>query len=177
MTASLNKVITKRECDECDVCCVVAQVKEGDFNKPACVSCPYLKKNGGKKRCGLFGDKKRPKMCSTFECAWKRGFGTIDSRPDKNGVMISINNFNGGRWIFVLDVKKDAHKTTGKSIIIDMITKFNLPAIVLAHDNLEKGKGDYVIITKEMKARSSQIIDGFIENLGDLEIYKLKIST
>ncbi|MEN8252786.1 MAG: hypothetical protein ABFQ62_00195 [Patescibacteria group bacterium] len=165
----------RRQCGECGVCCVVAEVKEGEFNKPACVACQYLTKSG-KKRCSIFGSKKRPKICSTFECAWKRGFGTVESRPDKSGVMLTISDFNGGKWIFVLDVRKDAHKITGKSIIMEMINKFNLPAIIVDYDNLKKGKGDYVVLNQKIKSRSSQIMGDFMGNLGNMEIYKLKIN-
>jgi len=173
---NLNQKVTKRECGECDVCCVVAEVNEGQFNKPACVACPYLNKTGTK-RCGIFGKAQRPQICSDFKCGWLRGAGKNKDRPDKSNVMVSVNNFNGGRWIFVLDNKKDAHKTTGKSIIIEMINKFNLPAIVLDYDHLEKGKGDYVIITDNMKPRSSQILGDLIEDFDDMKIYKLIIST
>lgn len=166
-----SQILTKRECGECEVCCYVAEVKEGIVNKPACRTCPF--QNNG---CAIFDKPERPQVCSSFQCGWLRGAGKEKDRPDKSNVMVSVNQMNGGVWIMVMDLEKDAHKTTGKNIVIDMINKYNLPAIVVDYDNLEKGKGDYVVLKKDLEKRAYAIMGKHTHQLEeDINIYKLII--
>ncbi|MFC1653851.1 hypothetical protein ACFL1M_03310 [Patescibacteria group bacterium] len=164
----------KRQCGECQVCCIVADVTEGEFKKPSCVACPLLKTDGF--GCSVFGKKERPNMCSTFECSWLKGFGSKKDRPDKSGVMVSVNNMNGGNWIMVMDYKKNAHLYSGKNIVVDIASQIDLPAIVVDYDNLKKGKGDYVLIKGKLKSRSSQIMGDFLGKFSkSIDKYKLII--
>lgn len=71
--------------------------------------------------------------------------------------MASINEMNGGKWIFVMDLAKNAHRKTGKTMVAAMLKRFNLPLIVVDYDNLEKGTGDYVILKNSLLPRSRKI--------------------
>ena len=165
----------KRECGNCSLCCRIAEVKEGNFYKPACESCKFLKQNG--KGCSIFGSSKRPKICSSYECAWLRGYGEELDRPDLNDEMISISSFNGGTWIFVQETKKHAHLTTGKNIIIDVANKVDLPVIISDFDSKPgKDYGDYVLIKDKLDPRSSHIKGDFIcDYVNEMKLYKLII--
>jgi hypothetical protein len=159
-----------RQCYECDVCCKIAEVKENDFFKPAGKPCQYLDKG-----CTIFDQDKRPKMCSSYQCGWLRGFGKENDRPDKSGVMLSISAFNGGTWIFVQELWEDAHKTTGKNIIIDISKKVDIP-IIVSDFNTKLGEdyGDYVIIKNSLESRSNKIRGEFLFELEkNIKVYRL----
>ena len=165
----------KRECGDCGVCCILSEIKENDFYVEPYKPCKFLKDcKGG---CLIFGKEERPKMCSIYECAWLKGFGDDNDRPDKNNIMISLNDFNGGVWFFVMETKKYAHRTTGKNIIIEIVNKYDIPVIVSDIDSVyPNDKGDYVIIKKSLEKRSKMIMGDFIYNLDDdINIYKLII--
>ncbi len=165
-----------RECGKCAVCCVITEISENNFYKCANCPCKYLNNEGY--GCSVFGQKQKPNRCTEYECAWLRGFGENNDRPDKSNIMLFINNFNGGIWIFAIETLKNAYKTSGKSIIIDIVKKMNLPVIVSDFDSKPPyDKGDYVVIKKELENRASQIKGEFICELeNDIKVYKLNIS-
>ena len=161
----------QRTCGNCTACCHIAEVNEGIITKPACTACPFLDHG-----CKLFDQPERPQVCRDFQCSWLRGYGNSEDRPDKSGVMVSINNINGGTWIMVMDLVKNAHFTTGKHIIIDIATQVGLPVIIVDYDNLKEGRGDFVIINKMLKKRSVALMGKFIDYLDQeqhFEVYHL----
>lgn len=159
-----------RNCDECAVCCEIAEVKEGDFYKPAGKLCSHSC-NG----CKLFGKSDRPKVCSDYQCAWSRGYGDINDRPDKSNVMLSVSDFNGGVWIFVQETERDAYFTTGKNVIVDTLRKVKIPVIISDYDTpFGEDTGDYVVILDSMKERAKNIAGEEIRKLAkDITVYKL----
>jgi hypothetical protein len=164
-----------RNCGECVTCCIVTEIKENDFYKAPNETCKYLNKECC--GCSVFGTEKKPIRCDVFNCAWLKGFGDLNDRPDLNDVMIAIDKFNGGTWVFVLETKKGAYLTTGKNIIIDIANNFNFPVIVVDYDSkYPNDKGDYVIIRKDLEYRAKSIMDDFIcEYSEDMNVYKLII--
>jgi len=165
----------KRKCGSCSICCEIAEVRGNDFYKKPHRMCKFHKEGVG---CTIFNDAKRPSMCHTFKCAWLMGLGEENDNPHINKVMVSLNEFNGGRWIFVIDVEKNAHLTTGKNIILDMIDKYHLPVIISdSESRFPNDKGDYVIIHKNLENRSKYIMGEFISKFSeDANVYKLIIS-
>jgi len=165
---------TERQCGECKECCCASVVEfENGEVKPSLVWCKYLCDKG----CSIYGEKKRPEMCESFFCPWMRNFGEEDDRPDKNGVFLATpDKFNGGYWIVGMDMKKNAHRTTGKEIILSIANQIDLPVIIVDYDNLKDGKGDYVIVKDSLQHRSSQIKGEFIGDFGHMKEYKLEIS-
>lgn len=165
-----------RNCDKCEVCCTLVRVEEGNFYKPENTPCKFLKKDGH--GCSIHNKGNQPHICKVFKCAWLYGMGDEESRPDKSGVFITINTFNGGTWIFVMETKENAHLTTGKNIIIDMAKRFNMP-IIISDYNTKIGEdyGDYVVLKKELESKSNQIKGDFICELSNnINLYKLIIS-
>jgi hypothetical protein len=162
-----------RQCGDCSACCHVAEVKEGIVNKPACSACPFLNRG-----CTLFDEPTRPLVCSSFQCSWLRSYGNDSDRPDKSGVMVSVNHMNGGTWINVMDLVKNAHLTTGKNIIVDVASKVDYPVIIVDYDHLEKGMGDFVIIKQSLEANSNKIKGELISTYTDtMKLYKLIITS
>jgi len=178
-TLQANNQQPTRQCGECGVCCVVGEVREGKFIKPAHTPCQYLSASGPK-RCTLFGKSKRPGMCGQFQCAWLRGYGQTADRPDKSNVMISINHLNKGTWIFAIETKPDAFKTTGKQMILDTATKVNLPVIVVkAESRPPHDYGDYAIVRNSLKDRAQAMIGrqlGWLDQAQEFGIYKLVVT-
>jgi hypothetical protein len=171
----LNNTI-ERECGECGLCCVNLRIEEDDFCKLGGIPCKYLNKEGY--GCSVFGKPEKPKVCDKFKCGWLSGMGDENDRPDKSGVFLHIDTFNGGTWIFVMESWKDAHLTTGKNIIIEIANKIKLPIIVSDFES-KPGEdfGDYVILRKELESKANQLKGDFICELDkDLNVYKLIIS-
>ena len=167
-----------RQCGECSVCCKVTQVEGTDFTKLPGVTCPLLSHKDGKAICARYGQDNRPDCCDQFRCGWLRGFGSETDRPDQCGVMLSINSFNGGPWIFAIETKKNALRTSGKSIVIDMTRKYNLPVIVVDHkSNFPNDKGDYIVIKNSLLPRTKKIKGKLLWKLAeDIGVYKLIIT-
>jgi hypothetical protein len=73
---------------------------------------------------------------------------------------------NGGVWIFVMDQHEDAHKTTGRNIVLEVVRQFPLPAIVVASTSLPPDdKGDYVIIKEALRARTTKLAGEWVYDL------------
>lgn len=158
----------KRQCDGCTLCCNVAEVQGKDFFKPVGENCIH-QCNG----CKIFGQESRPDVCNTFKCAWLRGYGAKKDRPDKIGILSSINSMFNNHWIFIVEVRQDAYKTSGKQLIVDLVNKTNLPAIIALNKGI--GMGDYVIIKSTIEDRTEGIKGEFLFNYTkDMKVYRLK---
>ena len=164
-------MMQNRECGECNVCCFEAAINEGTFVKPAEQRCMYLKE--GSKGCLIFGTSKRPHMCKQYECAWKKGVGDLNDRPDISGVMISMNKLGIDMWIFVLDLKPLAHLMEGKNIVIDAISKYDMA--VMLSDFEKRGFGDYVLIKEKLMGCTENVRGEFVSDYAKgIKMYKLK---
>lgn len=78
-----------RRCGSCSLCCKVLHVVE--LHKPPgkwCLHCAP-----GKGGCLVYAD--RPPSCRAFDCAWLRGAGLEEERPDKIGLVILGNRPEG----------------------------------------------------------------------------------
>ncbi|WP_017670816.1 YkgJ family cysteine cluster protein [Blastomonas sp. AAP53] len=85
-TLLLGPVLPERDCGGCVACCVTLKVDTPDFAKPAGTPCPQL----GPQGCSIHAV--RPTICRTWFCAWRRVAQLPDeARPDRSGLLISIN--------------------------------------------------------------------------------------
>jgi hypothetical protein len=163
-----------RQCGACDICCTVAQVEGVGFRKPAWQACKYSCDG-----CVLYNRDERPTICSQFQCAWLRGAGLEQDRPDNSGIMVSVNNLNGGNWIFAIETKANALLGSGKNIVLDAAAKINLPVIVVDFNSRPpKDFGNRVIVKNSLLKRSTSIMGDFVAYLDDYEefgLYLLKI--
>ena len=159
-----------RRCGSCNICCRITEVRSGIVDSPAGELCMFYKKG-----CTLYRKAIRPLICRKYYCGWARGLGDIFDRPDESNVMLSVSEFNGGTWIFVQEIKRNAYRTTGKNIIIDAIKKVGLPVIVSAFDTkFGEDYGDYVILSEKMEKRAGKIKGEYLTGLSDgINVYKL----
>jgi hypothetical protein len=77
-----------KPCGECNACCTVLEVKDGDFFKPANTVCQHLTDKG----CGIYSTK--PELCSKYYCMYAIMPDMFQERdrPDKVGILISMTN-------------------------------------------------------------------------------------
>ena len=123
----------------------------------------------------LYGLESRPGVCSSFQCAWLRGWGLDEDRPDVSGVLLSINEMNGGRWVFAVETKKDAVLTSGRNIVIDIAFAVDIPVIVVDHGSTPPNDtGDRVVVKDKLLARSKAIIGSKLNDLAPgIAVYTL----
>lgn len=143
-----------RECGGCTVCCYIGGVPE--LKKPPHHACPHVTAKG----CGIYGQKIRPKTCNTFRCAWLRGIGSEDDRPDKSGVMLATHGTPRGLVGFAIEAKPFALRRSGLNAVVEFARESKLP--VIASDYKSKppnDTGDYVIVLDELAERCHRIID------------------
>lgn len=82
----LGPVLADRACGDCTACCTVLTVDTPDFRKPAGTPCTHLASQG----CGIHAV--RPPICRSWFCGWRRDAGLPDeARPDRSGVLVSLN--------------------------------------------------------------------------------------
>ncbi len=161
----------ERRCGACAVCCEVADVEGLDFPKPAGTRCPHALRG-----CAIHADPKRPMVCRSFRCAWLQGFGRLRDRPDKCGCMVTVNDANGGRWIFAVDVTEGAHRTTGAGVIRAVSDAVRLPVVVVLNEHLILGKGDFVMLREDQESRAGKIKGAFVERVNGLNKYVLVVA-
>ena len=149
-----------RQCGGCTVCCEVAAVPT--LNKPAFTRCSHQLDGFG---CVIFGKPQRPVECVRFGCEWLlRGFGETGDRPDKIGVMFSINRTPTGPIGALYELEPDAAIERGKHLAIDFARTQDIPLIVIPHGD-EQGR--WVVIRDELKGRAKAIIGEMHIRLAD----------
>lgn len=170
----------RRTCGPCHVCCVMAEVERGDFYKPVYEICKYLDESLPCEKCTVFGTDKRPESCGTYLCPWLRGFGNEEDRPDKSNVLLSVCEFNGGTWIVVNELEKNAVMTTGKNIILEVAKKIDFPAIISDYGSKPPNDfGDRLGIRKDRESKAKSMMGTHLAQLdenGFYNIYKLLVT-
>ena len=88
---------TSRECGECNACCVWlkgdAYGHEFGGGKP----CRFLEGN-----CSIY--ETRPEVCRRFQCAWLQGLLGDGMRPDRSGVLVSVEKWSGGQFLRAVEI-------------------------------------------------------------------------
>lgn len=163
-----------RSCGECAVCCWLVEVRGENLIKPAHALCPHVKQQQPG-CCTIFGSTQRPMTCATFHCAWMRGLGGADDRPDRIGAMFSINEMNGGKFVFAIETRPAAVTTTARAMVVAAARITRLPVIIIDHDsNPPDDVGDRVAVTNQIKHRARSMLGRAICHLDDdVELYEL----
>ena len=160
-----------RECGECSACCFIGEVSG---LKGAHSLCPHLV--DGEHRCGIYGSAERPTVCHAFQCAWLRGAGGEEDRPDKSGLMLSVNHLNGGTWSFAIETEPGALYGSGREVALDLIKRFDRPMIVVSHGSLPPDdKGDLIVVKRSLHPRAQKNIGEQVGRLSlSVGVYKLR---
>jgi len=167
----------QRTCGDCIACCIAAEVKFETHTKPARKVCLHVLPSEAhqKGRCGIRDQACRPAACRDFECAWLRGFGLETDRPDQLGVMLSVNDMNGGRWGFAIELEPNAVLNKAASSLAAFARALPFPIIVSSYDRLPPhDTGDRVIVKDELLPRSKRLVGNVLAILDEgVKMYEL----
>jgi len=84
-----------RPCGDCIACCVLPLIDTPELHKPEGQVCPNCTGKG----CAIYD--RRPEVCRTFNCAWKRiPSMPPETRPDRLGVMFTLERHLPPRNVF-----------------------------------------------------------------------------
>jgi len=88
--------------------------------------------------------------------------------------MVSIDRLEGFDWITIIELSQNAALTSGKNIILDIISKVNLPAIIFDYETIPPKTGDRIIISKKLEHRCNSVKGKFLTSLTeDVNIFEL----
>ena len=82
-----------RECNECTACCTWMKGSAYGYEFGGGKSCKFLCETG----CDVH--KARPKVCEGYFCAWAQELISEEMRPDKCGVLVSVENNENGQYL------------------------------------------------------------------------------
>jgi Fe-S-cluster containining protein len=94
-----HKVIFFRPCGDCNSCCSGQLI--GDiygFEMGCGKKCAFLIKE----HCSIYDN--RPKVCRDYQCAWTQNLFGEDMRPDKIGLMVSVEKNENEQYFKVIEV-------------------------------------------------------------------------
>jgi Fe-S-cluster containining protein len=91
-----------RECGDCTECCSGHLIGDAHGNKFGNGrKCIFLVQE----KCTIYTT--RPETCHKYQCAWSQSLFDEDMRPDKFGLMVSVEVKTGERLLRVIETKKD----------------------------------------------------------------------
>ena len=89
-----------RSCGDCTACCSWMKGSAYGYEFGGGKSCKFLCETG----CSVH--KARPKVCEGYFCAWSQELLSEEMRPDKCGVLASVENNEKGQYIKLTFMKK-----------------------------------------------------------------------
>jgi hypothetical protein len=111
-----------RECGECTACCTWLIGTSFGWKFGAGKSCKFLECNG----CGVH--KARPECCRDYQCAWSQHLFPDEMRPDRCGLLISVEQNENGQYLKVLVINKE-RDTKSIEYLKNWGEKMNTPVI------------------------------------------------
>ena len=114
-----------RPCGECTACCtwLIGDAYGWEFGNGK--SCRFLCEKG----CSIH--KIRPEECQKYFCAWSQELIDEEFRPDKCGVLISVEQNENGQYLKVLKIK-DEINTDIIEYLQKWSEKMNTPIVYLS---------------------------------------------
>jgi Fe-S-cluster containining protein len=112
-----------RECGECTACCtwLIGDAYGWEFGSGK--SCKFLCESG----CSVH--KVRPKVCENYFCAWAQELISDELRPDKCGVLVSVENSDIGQYLKILTINNKEIETNIKEYFEQWGNKMNTPIL------------------------------------------------
>lgn len=151
-----------RECAECQTCCTVAEVIEGDVRSAAHERCAHQCTTG----CDIY--ERRPSRCAKFNCSWMHGLGDDSQRPDLTGAMLWVGQTPRGVIGFGVETRENAVLTTARRAVVDFVNGANLPLIITSYGKRPpEDSGDRVALRKAHVLRAFAMRGPFETDLGD----------
>jgi len=91
-----------RPCGECTACCdgqLISKSYGNEFGQGQ--KCIFLVK----KKCTIY--ETRPQVCRNYQCAWTQYLLDEDMRPDKCGLMVSVEINNNVQYLKAIEIWKN----------------------------------------------------------------------
>lgn len=82
-----------RPCEDCTACCTWLGGSAYGYEFGSGKSCKFLCQTG----CSVH--KARPKVCESYFCAWAQELLPEEMRPDRCGVLASVENNENGQYL------------------------------------------------------------------------------
>lgn len=82
-----------RDCGECTACCTFLSGNSYGYEFGNGKSCKFLCENG----CGIYNI--RPNTCMNYQCAWSQELFEEKYRPDKCGVIASVERNENHQYL------------------------------------------------------------------------------
>ena len=95
-----------RPCGDCTACCTWLGGSAYGYEFGGGKSCKFLCETG----CDVH--KARPKVCEGYFCAWSQELLPEEMRPDKCGVLVSVENNENGQYLKLTFIEKPINKGT-----------------------------------------------------------------
>lgn len=119
-----------RSCGECTACCTWLKGSAYGYEFGGGKSCKFLCESG----CDVH--KARPKVCEGYFCAWAQELLPEEMRPDKCGIIASVENSENGQYLKLTATKKEINKN-----ILEYFKNWsdimNTPIFYIRDNNLE----------------------------------------
>lgn len=103
MRKDVHSSLKFRPCGECTACCSGQLAGEiyGHIMFPG-KPCHFLKNN----RCSIY-ENRPTSPCRTFQCGWSQYLFDEDMRPDKIGLMVSVERNEKEQFLRVIELTPD----------------------------------------------------------------------
>lgn len=90
-----------RECGDCKECCkwLIGDAYGWEFGNGK--ECRFLCENG----CSVH--EARPKVCKNYFCAWAQELIDEEYRPDKCGILASVEKDNNGQYLKIIRISSE----------------------------------------------------------------------
>ncbi len=119
-----------RPCGDCTACCTWLNGSAYGHSFGNGKTCKFLCESG----CSVH--KARPKVCESYFCAWSQELIPEEMRPDKCGVIVSVENNENGQYLKLISTKEEINTD-----ILNYFSKWssimNTPVIYLKNNNWE----------------------------------------
>lgn len=112
-----------RECGACSACC------------SGVLKAPILNTYMGPKKC-LFHCGKcliypiRPEVCVSYQCLWSQFALPESFRPDKIGLLVSVENYTNGQFLRIIKLKENIEQSH-LDIIIQFSQSYDTPYVIV----------------------------------------------
>jgi len=108
MSITLERVIMFRECGECTACCTWLMGDAYGYGFGNGKSCKFLCETG----CDIHSV--RPGSCMNYQCAWTQNLLDETMRPDKCGVLASVEKNENGQYLRLIHLTETINSDTLK---------------------------------------------------------------
>jgi len=119
-----------RPCGDCTACCTWLKGSAHGYKFGGGKSCKFLCETG----CGVH--KARPEVCRNYQCAWSQYLLPEEMRPDKCGVLASVENNENGQYLR-LTLTNDTINNDILEYFKEWGIKMNTPVLYLNNNNWE----------------------------------------